>query len=128
MEENYKSSNSSDNYRIYAYDGSAYKECELVSSGEVFAFKPIGSAKSYALVHMGSEAPKAPVKQETVIGGIDVIENPLVGPSDPYVPGDDTPDTEGGMNITLIIIICIIAVTVVCEAVILLSGKKKAAK
>ena len=71
---------------------------------------------------------QAPVKQETVIGGVDVIENPLVGPSDPYVPVDDTPDTEGGMNITLIIIICIIAVTVVCEAVILLSGKKKAAK
>ncbi|MBE6551356.1 MAG: hypothetical protein E7665_04395 [Ruminococcaceae bacterium] len=121
----------SDNYRVYAYNGSSYSECELICNGEYIAFKPVSSAKSYALVHMGGEPPKAPVKAETVIGGIDVIENPLIGTSTPSTPGDntgDTTDTDGGTDMTLIIIICIIAVTVVCEIVILASGKKKAAK
>ncbi len=119
----------SDNYRIYAYDGSSYKECNLISGGEVFVFEPDSSAKSYALVHMGSEPPKAPEKQVTVIGGIDIIENPLIGTSVPGIPDDGEPKADGGINLTLIIIICIVAVTVICEAVILLSsGKKKAAK
>jgi len=120
----------SDGYRIYGYDGTKYTECELYSSGESFSFENLGSAKSYALVHMGSEAPLKPINDTVIPGGLDVIENPLV-PSSPNGSGDD--NTVGGndapaagMDLTIIIIIAIVAVAIVCEVIIVFANKKKA--
>jgi len=126
----------SDNFAVYAFNGSSYINCNSIVSNNRLIFDIVDGATLYSIVHMGEKAKVKETDPDPIPGdnpgGTDVID-PIESdkPADPAGPGGDQgSDTEKEpfkINLTAIIIIAMIAVTAVVEIIILRGGKKKSA-